>query len=402
MSGDLEGGFGRGRSLLFFATEDWFLRSHFLPMIEEAAAQGFAVTALARMGDAAAAVEAAGARLIDLGLPRGENGPAALARAVARVRSVVAAERPDILHAISLKPIMLALAAQGAHPRCRLLLLLTGLGFLQTASSPQARLARAAAASLIRRAVRSRRAHLAVENLENWRQIEGRGPALNPAQATLLPGAGVALERFPQHPDPGGTGVRVGLAARLVRSKGVDVAVAAVRRLRAAGLDVTLDVAGAPDPENPAAVTLSTLADWASDGAADLHGHVVDISAFWADRHIACLPSLGGEGLPRSLLEAAASARPIVTTKVGGCEEFVRDGETGFLVPPGDPVSLAAAIDKLARDPALRTRLGLAGRRTVEAGYTIAHVRAAIAGAWSATLGQPALKAGLPGALVSP
>jgi glycosyltransferase involved in cell wall biosynthesis len=243
-------------------------------------------------------------------------------------------------------------------------------------------------AALIAREVRSRRAHLAVENLEDLRAVEGRGPAFGPDRATRLPGAGVELDRFAAHPDPGGAEIRVGVAARLVRSKGVGVAVAAVRRLRAEGLAIALDIAGAPDPENPAAIEAAECARWTADGAATLHGHVTDISGFWAARHIACLPSLGGEGLPRSLLEAAASARPIVTTTVGGCSEFVRHDETGLLVPPGDPVALAAALKRLAADKGLRARLGASGRAQVEAGYSVAHLRAAVANAWRATL-QP-------------
>jgi glycosyltransferase involved in cell wall biosynthesis len=102
--------------------------------------------------------------------------------------------------------------------------------------------------------------------------------------------------------------------------------------------------------------------------------------------HIACLPSRGGEGLPRSLLEAAAHGRAIVTTDVPGCRDLVRQGIDGLIAPPDDVDALAAAIATLAADPARRRAMAAAARRRIEEGFTITHVQAAAAAAWAAAL----------------
>ena len=102
------------------------------------------------------------------------------------------------------------------------------------------------------------------------------------------------------------------------------------------GSDVELLIAGTPDPANPASVSNQEAASWGQKPGVTWLGHVDDISALWARAHIAVLPSRR-EGLPKSLLEAAACGRPMIATDVPGCREVVRPGETGVLVPDDDP-----------------------------------------------------------------
>ena len=145
--------------------------------------------------------------------------------------------------------------------------------------------------------------------------------------------------------------------------------------------DAELWIAGAPDLENPARYTEAELATWAAQPGVRLVGAITDVPGFWAQVHVACLPSRGGEGLPRSLIEASACARPVVTTDVPGCRQFVIDGETGFVRPPENAEALAAAFMAL-RDKLLRDRMGAAGRQRVLQGYTTDHVAGLIAAAW--------------------
>src|SRR3954464_12678018 len=145
-------------------------------------------------------------------------------------------------------------------------------------------------------------------------------------------------------------------------SKGIDVAVEAVRAARAQGAAVELSLYGAPDPSNPKAIPEETLKAWDSEPGIAWHGPTTDIAAIWRDHHVCCLPSRGGEGLPRTLLEGAACGRAVVTTDVPGCRTLVRDGVEGLLAPPGDAETLAAALATLAGDPTLVARMGEAAR----------------------------------------
>jgi glycosyltransferase involved in cell wall biosynthesis len=113
---------------------------------------------------------------------------------------------------------------------------------------------------------------------------------------------------------------------------------------------------------NPTSIDISSLERWQCEGVIEWLGHRSDIPALLADCHIACLPSYR-EGLPKSLAEAAASGRPIVTTDVPGCREVVRNGIEGLLVPARDASALASALERLIENQALRIQMGDAARR---------------------------------------
>jgi glycosyltransferase involved in cell wall biosynthesis len=127
---------------------------------------------------------------------------------------------------------------------------------------------------------------------------------------------------------------------------------------------------GKPDEASSVSVPQEALQAWHDQGDIEWLGHQDDIPQIWAEAAIAVLPSYYREGIPRSLLEAAACGRPVVTTDMPGCREIVEDGVNGFLVIPGDVVSLADAMEKLINDPLLRARMGRAGRDMVLARFT--------------------------------
>ena len=151
------------------------------------------------------------------------------------------------------------------------------------------------------------------------------------------------------------------LAARMLWDKGLQEFVDAARALKAQGRNVRFALAGTPDPGNPAAAPEETLVAWRNSGDVEWLGHVADMPALFAKADIVVLPSYR-EGLPKSLIEAAACARPLVATDVPGCREVIRDGVDGLLVPAGQSAPLANAIARLIDDPALARRLGEAAR----------------------------------------
>ena len=173
------------------------------------------------------------------------------------------------------------------------------------------------------------------------------------------------MKPLPEPPGP----VTVGFVGRLLDDKGVAVLVRAHERLRQRGLHVRTLLAGAPDPSNPASIPAATLAEWRKREGLELLGHVTDIAGFWARTHIAVLPSRR-EGLPKSLLEAAACGRPIVATDVPGCREVARPDVNALLVPVDDDAALAEAIAELAQDADRRRRLGAAGRALAERAFS--------------------------------
>ena len=127
---------------------------------------------------------------------------------------------------------------------------------------------------------------------------------------------------------------------------------------------------------------VAQLEAWQAEGLVDWQGRRDDIPAVWKESHIAVLPSSYREGLPMALLEAASCGRPIVAADVPGSREIAREGESALLVPPRDPAALAAAILRLAHDPALRARLGAGGRALVEHTFSEDRIAAATLALW--------------------
>jgi glycosyltransferase involved in cell wall biosynthesis len=160
---------------------------------------------------------------------------------------------------------------------------------------------------------------------------------------------------------------------RLLDDKGLRTLVAAHEILNRRGRSIELIIAGEADPANPASIPDKEIQAWTRRPGIKMLGQVSDIRDVWTRAHIAVLPSRR-EGLPKSLLEAAACGRPIVATDVPGCREIALHNENALLVPVDDPPALADAIDRLAQNAELRSRLGASGRRLVEAEFSAARI----------------------------
>lgn len=352
------------KTLVFVVTEDWFFASHFLPLARAAVAMDLAVAVVTRVRDHRAVIEATGARVIHLEAERSSLNPMAAGYAAGQLAGLLKALKADIVHCIALRAILVggtAAAMAGIPAR---VYALTGLGLLGARADVTGRLSRVALRSLIRGPLSSRKTRFVFENPDDARAL-----GLDPAETavTLVGGAGVDPAVYVPRPLPPAPPLRVALVARMLWSKGVDTAVEAVRRARANGVAVELSLYGAPDPSNRRAIPEATLREWSREGVS-WHGPTIDVAGAYAAHHVACLPSRGGEGLPRTLLEAAACGRALLTTDVPGCRTLVRDENEGLVVPPDDPAALAAALKRLAADPDLVARMGAAARARIESG----------------------------------
>jgi glycosyltransferase involved in cell wall biosynthesis len=364
--------------LLYVITEDWFFCSHFLPMARAAREAGFRVGVLCRVREHGERIRAEGFELHALEAERGSFNPLAALSALAGMRRALDDLRPDIVHLIALRSILVGgMAARLAGIRRRVVAV-TGLGFLGASEATQARLARGLIRAFLRLALRGRDDRYLFENRSDA-VLLGLDPA-DRARVSIVGGAGVDPDSFRPAPLPDLPPLKVALVARMLWSKGIDLAVEAVTAARVAGTDVTLTLHGAPDPSNPKAVPPETLAEWGRRPGIRFAGPVsqAEVPAIWAAHHLALLPSRGGEGLPRSLLEAAACGRAMLTTDVPGCADFVREGRNGRVTPPGDAAALAAALAGFAADPDSLGRMGIAARETVLADHTEGVIGAAV------------------------
>ena len=285
--------------------------------------------------------------------------------------------QPDIVHLISARLCGVGGLAAKMAGVCRRVFAVTGLGALGAADGAKAATVRRAIGFVLAGPLGGRGARFVFENRDDPGLL---GLTLTPGRDIVVGGAGVDPEAVVVAPLPAQPPLKLALVARMVRSKGVDVAVEAVARARAGGADVALSLYGEPDRHNPQSFSEEELRAFSARPGVTWHGLTRDVGAVWRDHHAALVPSRGGEGLPRTLLEAAQHGRVILTTATSGCRDFARDGVEGFVTAPGDAEALAAAILRLAGDPARVAAMGAAARARLFEGYTTAQVTAAFVG----------------------
>jgi glycosyltransferase involved in cell wall biosynthesis len=198
-----------------------------------------------------------------------------------------------------------------------------------------------------------------VQNPDDYAVVASLG--LRKEAIALIPGSGVDTDALVALPEPAGR-FTIAFVGRLLDDKGVHSLVQAHKLLNKRGAAVQTLLAGEPDPFNPASIPTRVLDEWRQIANLRLLGHVDEIRTVWAQAHVAVLPSRR-EGLPMSLLEAAACGRPLTATDVPGCREIAREGVNALLVPPDDAEALANAIATLMTDRDLRARFGKASRQ---------------------------------------
>jgi len=368
--------------VLYLVTEDWFFASHFLPMARAAREAGFEVVVAARVHSHADRLKAEGLRVIPLDVERRSLGAIEVLRNFMQTYRIVRAERPDIVHCIALRPIVLGGSAARMAGAGALVLAPTGLGQLWIEQGLPVRLVRSLTRATIA-LLRGPRTRFLFENRDDpWEfHLDPVGP-----EVTIVGGAGVDPKDFPVEPEPGAPPVKVAVVSRMIAAKGIADAVEATRRARALGAPIELDLFGAPDPSNRDTVSEEELRQWSREPGIAWRGRSNDVAKVWREHHVALLLSYYREGLPRTLLEAAAAGRPIVTTDAPGCRELVRHRQEGILVPLRDVDAAARALAELAGDPALRNRLGMAGSLRVRKCFTEDAIKQAVGGLYRSLL----------------
>jgi len=371
--------------LVFFVTEDWYFCSHRLPLARAARDAGFEVVVACRVAAHGETIRAEGFKLIPLKhFNRSIGNPLRELASLREIVRIYRRETPDLIHQIAIKPALLgSLAARLAHlgkqGQPRMVNMIAGLGSIFTSTSLKARLLRAPVKLAIRLLLNRADARVIVQNPEDGRLLIDGG-LIDPARVALIKGSGVDLAHYAATPEPPADAARPPVAvqvSRMIWDKGAGVLVEAARILRARGIALRVILAGSPDPENMATIPEAQLQAWHDEGIVEWRGFCDDVPKLWQESHIAVLPSWYGEGVPKSLLEAAAAARPMVAVDGPGLREVAVDGETGLLVPPRDAVALADALQRLVQDGALRRRLGSAARRRAEGHFGDATVVAA-------------------------
>jgi glycosyltransferase involved in cell wall biosynthesis len=319
----------------------------------------------------AGALRELGAQPREIPLSNASLNPLELLRSVRAVRALIREERPDVLIAYTIKPVIAAALAGHAEGVETIVALITGAGYAFTGGREIKRTVSRAAASLLYRIALKRTHVIVFQNPDDERLFRELGLVPRGRQTRLVNGSGVDLDYYSPVPIPNRTAFL--MIARLLKDKGIREFAQAARRLKAAHPEVPITLAGDLDP-SPDSLSRRELEEL-TDCGIDYLGHVGDVRPAIAACSVYVLPSYR-EGTPRSVLEAMAMGRAIITTDAPGCRETVREGENGVLVQPRDAQSLFDAMMRFVREPALAQTMGTESRRLAEAKYDVHRVNA--------------------------
>ncbi len=344
---------------LFFVTEDWFVCSHWLPLIGGAKDVGMDVVVVTRTNKHAEKILGLGVKLIPFQISRRGFNLFREFSTILHLAKIYRAERPDIVHHVAMKPMLYGSLAARLIGIPHQVNWVAGMGWLFVSANNGAKILQAVVRNAL--GILLRGTSVIVENKDDQAIISNLG--ISTQHIHLVRGAGVDTSLYAPSIEPESIPLVV-LPARMLWDKGVGEFVSAAKQLRQHGVNARFVLVGEPDEENPASVPVEQLMAWKEEGVVEWWGRHEDMPQVYAQSHIVCLPSYR-EGLPKSLLEAASCARPIVTTNVPGCREIVRDGDNGFLVEARDATALAEALAKLLADSALRVKMGQRGRELV-------------------------------------
>ena len=350
-----------------------FLVSHRLPIILRARDAGWDVTAAAAADAVSHDAEALdvlrehGVEFVDLPISRSGRNPRREVLAYRALLALYRRIRPTVVHHVTIKPVIYgSRAARTAHVP-GVVNAVAGLGSLFLDDSLGGRMQRTLVLAMYRRALVHPNVVMLFQNDHDAQAFDELRLGTS-ARRAVVRGSGVDLSVFRATEEQLNERPLVVFPARLLRDKGIMEFVAAAEMLRNEGTPARFAIVGAEDP-NPSSVSAALLREWRERGTVELWGYRKDMPAVFAQCAIVCLPSYR-EGLPKALIEAAASGRAVVTTDVPGCRDAV-SSQSALLVPARDPVALADSLRTLIGVGGLRRRLGEAGRRLAERDFSV-------------------------------
>ena len=352
--------------VLYAISEDWFFASHFQERALRHHRDGLTIGIATHHGTSSLRHLSEFHRFT-MNTERGSLNVLTDIRAAVQLTRAIRRFRPDVLHCVAMKPILIGIFIS-LFTRLPCVFAPTGLGYLFTRDTTLTRITRFVFLRLLRLALRARHNQIIIENDEDRQFLVASG-IVRPAQIHLIRGAGVNFTRFVPSDEPQPP-IVILCVARLLVDKGIREFCAAASRIRGLRPDVRFLLVGDIDAKNPSSLTYGEAQQLTAQSEVSWRGPQNSIEQYYRDAHIVCLPSYR-EGLPKVLLEAAASKRCIVATDTVGCREVVIHEMTGLLIPTRDSAALASALLKVIDDALLRRRLAASAYESIQHGFSV-------------------------------
>lgn len=356
------------KKILFVVNVDWFFISHRLPLALEALKRGYEVHIACGITDKKEYLESLGLIVHPLNLSRSGTGVKGEIKAFCEIYNLVKEINPNIAHFVTIKPVLYGGIASRFLSIHKKVFSISGLGFIFIKQGLKATLVRMLIKTMYKFALGGKNSHVIVQNPDDKEVVN----SIVKVPITLIRGSGVDLNQY-EYNEEKNENIKVSMACRLLKDKGVFEYIEASKILKKKYLNVKFELYGDIDIHNPASLTSDDIKKIKEEGFVNVYGFSSDIAKVFSDSNIVVLPSYR-EGLPKVLIEAAACGRAIVTTDVPGCRDAIEPNVTGLLCEVKDTESLASVIEKLILDKDLRNSMGKEGRKLAEQEFDIKKV----------------------------
>ncbi len=354
--------------ILYLVANDAYFLSHRLPVAVAAKKHGYEVVVVAKDTGCRQEIEKHGIRSIPLTkLNRGGLNLFKDLVALVEIKKIYQQEKPDIVHHVAMKPVLYGSIASWITKTPKVINALTGLGYLFISSSLKAKVIQTLLMTFFKFLFPKKQFCLLLQNRDDFKFFKEQIPG---ARIEMIRGSGVDINEFKPGSGKKRSRIHISLVARMLWDKGIQEAIDAMKVLKNKNIDADLYLYGNPDPENPKSISEKQLKRWQQEGLCKWQKHTKDIAKVYQESDIALLPSYR-EGLPKSLLEAAACGLPIITTDVPGCREVVENEVNGFLVPLKDHKIMADRILELINSKPLCDEMGKLSRQKAEKEFAV-------------------------------
>ncbi len=359
------------KKILFIVTEDWYFISHRLKLAKYLIEKGFEVCVCCKDTGKAIDIKKNGISCFPLSIDRKSLSFIKFLRESLKIFSIIKKVKPEIVHLISMRPIIIGILS-ALFVKSKFCATFTGMGFLFIKKNYKIFFFRKIIIIYLKIFLKLKNLFFIVQNKDDeifFNNIFN----LNKTQLRIIRGSGIDINYFKYYEETPKTNVRLSYAGRILDDKGILCLIAAYKSAKASYSNLELYMAGSLDEKNPSSVSKSYFKDLIAFKGIHYLGNIKNIKKFWQLSDIAILLSKR-EGLPLSLLEAAATGRPIISTDVTGSREIAINNYNSINIKVGDIQECKNAILRLAKNKTLRKKYGKNSRKIVEGDMALEHV----------------------------
>ena len=350
------------KKIIYFISEDWVFLNHRFDLAKKIISSGFKLSLITKVSNYKKEIEEKKINVINLKTERGSLNIRKSFKDIYKIFKIYKKLKPDIVHHFGIRQIVHGNIAARLAGIKKSYNSITGLGSVFISGNI---ILKFFILTVLKISLLFKKSYILVQNKYDFDFVKKKLPNKN---NILLPASGVDTNKFLQTKEPKGNVIFL-FASRIIKDKGIIELIEATKQLKSQKKKFELYIAGSPDFQNKSTISHVQLKTWESLGYIRYLGLVKDMKQLYKKVHVGILPSYR-EGLPKSLLEAASSGKPIITTDVPGCNEIVKNEFNGLIVPPKDSNELMKAMKKLILNKKLRISMGKKGRELIKKNFS--------------------------------